>query len=115
MAWTLPNGMNAVSPAVSTLRSSPTHCSIDSGAQEEHFLLVGVAVEVVALSGSDLHVEHAQPLPLGHVGGADDPTEISPVEFLPLDVFDADETHHSVSFLVRSLDIRKVISLNASV
>ena len=82
--------MKAVSPAVSTLRSSPTHCSI-AGAEEEHLLLVRVAVEVVALAGSDLHVEHAQPLPLGNVGRPDDPPEITPVEFLPLDIFHTDE------------------------
>ena len=75
----------------------------------------GMAVEVVALAGSDLHVEHAQPLPLGHVGRADDPSEITPVEFLPLDVIHADETHHSVSFARTVVEHQNVIALNASV
>ena len=77
-----------------------------SGAQEKHLLLIGVTVEVVALAGSDLDVEHAQPLPLRHVGRPDDPPEITPVEFLPLDVFHADETHQWSPLFVRSLDIR---------
>src|SRR5688572_23448433 len=64
-----------------------------SAAKQDDFLLIRVSVEVVPLAGLDLHVEHAQPGALRHVGGPHDPTKIAPVEFFPLDIIDTDETH----------------------
>ena len=85
----------------------------DAAAEQDDLLLVRVTVEVVALPGLDLHVEDAQPRPLRHVGRAHDPTEVAPVEFLPLDVIDADEAHDAALLSSTLSHHQNVIALNA--
>ena len=74
----MPIGMNAASPTVSCLRSSPTHCSMVPLRRRMISSWCGWVWKSWPLSGRDLHVEHAELDAVGHVRGPHDPAEIDP-------------------------------------
>jgi hypothetical protein len=65
----------------------------NTATQQDDFLLIGMAVEVMSLTRPDLDIEYDQIGGFWDVLRSNDPTEISPVEFFPFDVIYTDETH----------------------
>ena len=74
-----------------------------STADKNHLLLVRMAMEVVALPGFDENVEHTNIRRFGHVLWADYPSELSPIEFFPLDIIDAYKTHVTLSLFLERI------------
>ena len=80
-ACTMSAGTKAESPAPSIRFSRSTHCSTVARDDVEHLLLVGMLVEVVALSRRQRHVDDGE-LPRAGRRRMAQPAELPPVEHL---------------------------------